>query len=114
MERALAQRGFARGGKLALNTRALELARAGELADLESKLSLYEQDLRDRAVQQALQFAFGGPVGQTVTSNTPGAALASGVGAGVETLTYLLALSKLLQGTPAISIPELLGSGYRG
>lgn len=117
MERALTQRGFGRGGKMALNTRAIELARAGELSDLEAKLAMYEQDYRDRGIQEAMQFAYGAPAGSTATSTMPGRALASGVGGGIETMMYLLALSKMLQGGGGgggIPISEVLGSGWRG
>jgi len=96
MEQALTQRGFGRGGKLALNTRTIEMGRAGDLSDLEAKLAMYQQDYEQQGFQNAMGFAFGSPSGATSTTTGPSTAAASGIGGGVETATLLYALSKML------------------
>jgi len=96
MEQALTQRGFGRGGKLALNTRTIEMGRAGELSDLEAKLAMYQQDYQQQGLQNAMGFAFGSPSGATSTTTGPSTGAAAGIGGGVETATLLLALSKML------------------
>lgn len=97
MEATLASRGFGSSGLVPMNTRAIEIARAGDIGDLESKFAGMALDEENRTVDEAMRFGFANP-GSKGTQTLPGNMAGGGVSSGLETFTSLFALDRLLKG----------------
>ena len=96
MKRTLTGQGYGRSGKLGLNTQALEIARQGQLSDLESKFAGLQLDQDNHLLDDATRFGFAG-AGSSSTG-TAGGGVGGAIGAGAETATLLYMLNHILAG----------------
>lgn len=92
MDSKLSAQGFGRSGKVATNTRKVEVERAGKIADVENQFSAEELAQKNRLMQMMQQFGFQTP-GQTTTGS--GNMAGGAISGGLETATLLYALSKM-------------------
>jgi hypothetical protein len=99
--------GGARSGKFGTAMRQSEMGRLGELGDVESEIArmMLEQQERGAGLgERLLAQPFGattstsGTGSMTGTNIGPGSAVGGAVGGGLETLTTLMTLNKMLQG----------------
>lgn len=81
---ALAGRGFGSSGTVGTGAIQTEVARAGAVGDLESKLQKYSLDEKDKTLSMASGFAFDNPGSVNVGA---GSAVAGAVGGGTTALT---------------------------
>jgi hypothetical protein len=105
IESANARRGFGRSGVTGSQRTQLEVARAGEISDLDARLEEYLNNLaifeRDRTTRDAMDFIrLGSGSRSSSESRTVGdeapSAVGRGFNAGLEDLSFLLTLSQLL------------------
>lgn len=96
LQRSASGRGFGRSGKLMLDRQGLEIARAGEIGDLESKFAGMQLDYENQLRDQAMRFAFSG-AGSQGTQTMPGNMVGGALSSGVETATTLFGLNELLK-----------------
>jgi hypothetical protein len=113
MEQALAARGFNQSGKLPLNLRALELGRLGDIGSLESKFAGMQIDQENRLIDEAMRYGFANP-GHQGTQTMPGNMLGGGISSGLETMTSLFMLSRLLSGGGGLPMSQLNEPGSNG
>ena len=97
MESSLAARGFGSSGLAPMNTRAIEVSRAGDIGGLESKFAAMQLDQENRTMDEAMRFGFASP-GQTGTQTTPGNMAGGAIGSGLETFSTLFMLDRMLKG----------------
>lgn len=95
MQRSMTARGFGKSGKLGMNQQALEIARAGELSDLESHFAGLQMNYDNSLFDDATRFGFAGAGSEMMQ---PGNMLGGASGGAAETATMLFALNKLLGG----------------
>jgi hypothetical protein len=100
ISRKLASRGYGSSGKMGGALYGTELARMGDLSDLEGKFAGMVADRQNQGAslgEQLLALASGKDVTNTGPSNMAGDALMSG-GNALNNLSTLLMLSKVLKG----------------
>jgi hypothetical protein len=99
LQSSLAARGFGSSGKVVTGAKNLEIARAGDIGGLESKFAGLQLDQENHMFDLASRFAFANPGSTTNgTQTTPGNMLGAGIGSGVESISSLFFLNKLLKG----------------
>lgn len=93
MNNDLVDRGFGRSGQVVSNSRAMEVARAGQIADTDAQYDGMELDQKNRLMQMMMQFGFANPT-TTNTSTLPGNMAGGAVGGAGEMAAFLYALNK--------------------
>lgn len=96
MKRNMAARGFGSSGKANLNLQGLELARAGELSDLESRFAGLQMQQDQNLLDAGTRFGFAG--GGSHSTGNAGGGIGGAIGAGAETATLLYALNHFMGG----------------
>ncbi len=91
----LAQRGFAKSGQLGQGFKGLELARSGEIGDINTRIADLILGRETQSYDLASRLLAAGR-GQTNTQS--GNVLGGALGSGLETLTTLTTLDKILKG----------------
>lgn len=87
--------GMGRSGKVLTNAKQLEVARAGDIGDMEAKFSGLQLDEESRRLDQALRAAWANPGSSQVL---PGNAAGASLSAGSEAITTLMMLAAMTGG----------------
>lgn len=97
---ALAKRGMGRSGQMGAALKGVEMGRLGEISDVNTSMANTVLGRQDSAME-IINRLLSGMRGMTSTGS--GNVLGGAVGSGIQTLTTLTMLDKMLKGAPAVA-----------